>query len=85
MWRGFPKPFWIDINAADAELRADILERDQGSEGERGAAGTIDSPRWPPENTEEMAKKLEHELLAKTLSSAVNRKGRREAAVPSAI
>ena len=39
------------------------LERDQGSAGVMGLRLGMDIPGWPPENIEEMAKKLEQELL----------------------
>jgi hypothetical protein len=50
-------------DAAHAELRAQVLERDQGSAGLDGAAARDGYPGWPPENIEEMAKKLEQEML----------------------
>jgi DNA-directed RNA polymerase subunit alpha len=39
------------------------LERDQGSPLQHGSAPRHGHPGWPPENIEEMAKKLEQELL----------------------
>ena len=50
-------------NAAHPELWPQVLERNQGSAVSMGLRLGMDIPGWPPENIEEMAKKLEQELL----------------------
>ena len=58
-------------NAAHAELRPQVAERDQGSA--RSTMGLTpwygESPGWPPENIEDLAKRLEEPLLRPTSES----------------
>ena len=59
-----PRPEDRGRDAAHPELRPQEPERDQGSAGAAWACGSgMDIPGWPPENIEEMAKKLEQEML----------------------
>jgi DNA-directed RNA polymerase subunit alpha len=44
-------------------FRPQVAQRDQGSASSMGLRLGMDIPGWPPENIEEMAKKLEQELL----------------------
>ena len=46
-------------DAAHAEFRAQVAERDQGSAGLHGAVARHDRAGWPPENVEDLAKRLE--------------------------
>ena len=47
-------------DAADAEFRPQVAQRDQGSACRRwGSISAWKIPNWPPENIEELAKKLE--------------------------
>jgi DNA-directed RNA polymerase subunit alpha len=48
---------------ADPELWPQVVQRDQGSAELAGLRLGMDIPGWPPENIEEMAKKLDQELL----------------------
>ena len=50
-------------DAAHAEFRPQVAQRDQGSAVLMGLRLGMDIPGWPPENIEEMAKKLEQELM----------------------
>ena len=54
-----PDPEERSGNAAHAELRPQVAQRDQGSAGDDGSHLGMEVPNWPPDNIEELAKRFE--------------------------
>ena len=54
-----PHPEDRSRDAAHAEFRPQVLERDQGSAGHMGLHLGMEVTGWPPENIEELAKRFE--------------------------
>ena len=54
-----PHPEDRGRDAAHAELRPQVAERDQGGAGQMGLHLGMEVPDWPPDNIEELAKRFE--------------------------